>query len=133
MKLEKYFVSHYPSSSCITSRYSTTAPRFPEIPRDNFADMPRIVENACRCDSTRVVAFLFLLGLGWGAARETGPPFLSNRNLFRQLLRRIRPNLRQRRMVVWHRREFMDRHPIVHRRDDLMDQFSTYRSNATAA
>ena len=49
------------------------------------------------------------------------PVFNTCRQLFRQFLRRIGPDLRQRGMVMRHRRQFLYRHPFVHGGDDFMD------------
>jgi hypothetical protein len=42
----------------------------------------------------------------------------------RQFLRRISPDFRERRMIMRHRREFVDGHALRHRRDDFVDQFA---------
>jgi hypothetical protein len=50
-----------------------------------------------------------------------------------QCRRRVRPDFRQREMVVRQGREFVDGHPFRQRRDDLVDQISAEWPDARAA
>jgi hypothetical protein len=62
-----------------------------------------------------------------------GVTLLRRRESLRQCFRRIRPDFRQRGMVVRQGREFVDGHPFRQRRDDFVDQLAADRPDARTA
>ena len=54
-------------------------------------------------------------------------------NLCGQFFRGIGPDFRQRRMVMRHHGQFVNRHAFGHRRNDFMNEFAAHGTNARAA